>query len=668
MIIFRNFFLKERLGVDMAIYDVPKNFKKCRKKLYEIYACVPDDGTIVFNKLEQQSNIRKLESMGLKGLSKKPYLTTYDIKKLEPNAMNALKQAVNQNLCYVFKKGQVLLCGTQGELWTINAEKFLNSYDFVEGMSKERQTALLPPFENTMKWAKVRPKASSIQGGAWACFCPKGKVSGAIATSWGTQLAINDPYSEHGKGDFVMCADAGGRPNLADRWVVNGNIFATTYNNQGWTDCLDSKVVNSTFDTSKLPKLGFGESNINIQGFLKAIIRYVKLQFTNEGFKVEMIDILNGDEVASKMKLRIQETEKARPTTLFFEASAVKKVVSVKAQRDNKTYDKNFDIAYLLKADHAGDEFNKFIFFICAKVYIELCDLFKITPYKFICRPKFINKILMCPNIDYVASLNLKDIKLLRLDLTKKSIKDEASNSIVSVETRILGVNSANSRDDNITFSAPLTVKMTYNKGFKTGFKRILDTATSSNFKLVEAVHELQGFLDSNIKYSVKVGNSVDNVNMYQVMNQPTCVRDIYYSCVLKEQLRRTHENKEQGIKKKIAKYQEIINSCPFDFNAKLSNKRPTKDSIEYQEYGFFLNEAGKVYYGRYKHSGKHDGDMNVSRDYLALDFNDKKVYLGKANMKSEVCSVNDLANIPDDVLQGAIDTAYDELKAAYKS
>jgi hypothetical protein len=62
----------------------------------------------------------------------------------------------------------------------------------------------------------------------FAVFVPKQYVF-QIPTSWGDTLTVNAPGVPHGKGDFIVCADAGGYPNMNDRWVVNGEIFPSTY-------------------------------------------------------------------------------------------------------------------------------------------------------------------------------------------------------------------------------------------------------------------------------------------------------------------------------------------------------------------------------------------------------------------------------------------------------
>lgn len=65
-----------------------------------------------------------------------------------------------------------------------------------------------------------------------ACFVPKNQ-QGQINTFRGIQR-INQPGIPHGKGDFVVCTMLpNGTPNLGERWVVNGEIFCTTFNNQG---------------------------------------------------------------------------------------------------------------------------------------------------------------------------------------------------------------------------------------------------------------------------------------------------------------------------------------------------------------------------------------------------------------------------------------------------
>lgn len=104
-----------------------------------------------------------------------------------------------------------------------------------------------------LDWTVVRTSAQATAGQNMACFVPSGK-HGQVQTSRGSILAYNGFNVGHCKGDFIVCSKLpNGQPNLADRWVVNGEVFAATYNNQGWTDCL--KQVQNSMTIADLPKL-----------------------------------------------------------------------------------------------------------------------------------------------------------------------------------------------------------------------------------------------------------------------------------------------------------------------------------------------------------------------------------------------------------------------------
>ena len=53
-----------------------------------------------------------------------------------------------------------------------------------------------------------------------------------IKTKYGTILNVNsdNSISDHNKGDYIVCSKTkDGKPNLEDKWVVDGNIFEKTY-------------------------------------------------------------------------------------------------------------------------------------------------------------------------------------------------------------------------------------------------------------------------------------------------------------------------------------------------------------------------------------------------------------------------------------------------------
>ena len=63
----------------------------------------------------------------------------------------------------------------------------------------------------------------------WAFHLPLGIRNFPVQTSWGDTLYANRDGIGHGVGDFIVCSDANGMPNLSDMWVVNGEVFPTTY-------------------------------------------------------------------------------------------------------------------------------------------------------------------------------------------------------------------------------------------------------------------------------------------------------------------------------------------------------------------------------------------------------------------------------------------------------
>lgn len=239
----------------------PSSYKNCSKKQYEIYVCMPPKNTIVINKLEQADVV--------KALGGKTYFTVEQIEKMQksnPPMLAQLQQLVAQGRAYaVTDATPFVLCGTVGEMWTIKADKLAGTYNFLQGgqpLAINQQTLNQRLHGKYLDWTLIRTSPQATAGQNMACFVPSSQ-KGQIQTSWGAVLNINGVGVSHGKGDFIVCAKLpNGQPNLGDRWVVNGEIFATTYNNQGWTDCLNqSSIKNITIDS--LPRLVPQQTAIN---------------------------------------------------------------------------------------------------------------------------------------------------------------------------------------------------------------------------------------------------------------------------------------------------------------------------------------------------------------------------------------------------------------------
>lgn len=221
-------------------YDEPRNYKHCNKKLYTISVSLPPKGTVVINKLEQAAVARALRG--------KTFFTPSELQKLKNernNIFNTIMLAVNNNQAYVTNDNTpFVMCGTVGEFWAIDFNRMAQTYNFLyKGKPVEitNQTAKEKWKGHILTWVDVQVSKRAIQGENMACFVPL-EQKGYIQTSWGTLLEINADGVSHGKGDFVICTKRpDGQPDLNDRWVVNGEIFATTYDNRGWKDCLEHK-------------------------------------------------------------------------------------------------------------------------------------------------------------------------------------------------------------------------------------------------------------------------------------------------------------------------------------------------------------------------------------------------------------------------------------------
>lgn len=231
----------------------PKNYKNCAKKSYDIHVCMPPRDTIVINKLEQADVVKMFNG--------KTYFTVDDIKSLSMKRhpiLSQLQQLKLEGRIYmVSSKEPFVLCGTVGEMWLINPDKLAMSYTFIDGgkqVAINQQSLDLRSKNGLLKWTAVKVSKQATVGQNMACFVPV-SMKGHICTSYGSVLSINGEGVSHGKGDFVVCSKLpNNQPNMQDCWVVNGNVFATTYNNQGWTDCLDLKSSHSAVGV-ELPKL-----------------------------------------------------------------------------------------------------------------------------------------------------------------------------------------------------------------------------------------------------------------------------------------------------------------------------------------------------------------------------------------------------------------------------
>lgn len=162
------------------------NWKRTSKKKYQIYVCMPPLGTKVYN---------QLEDVHYETSEKKPFV----------------------------------LSGTAGEQWVIDPAKLFKTYQLPNGQPLNLDFLKTKGHPYKVNWFKIETivdAANPVYN--WALFVPKGTQLG-VPTSWGDVLTANRSGVPHGLGDYLVCADGGNCPNLADMWVVNGEIFPATY-------------------------------------------------------------------------------------------------------------------------------------------------------------------------------------------------------------------------------------------------------------------------------------------------------------------------------------------------------------------------------------------------------------------------------------------------------
>lgn len=225
----------------------PRNYKPCQKKQYCIHVCMPEKGTVVVNKLEQPSVLAKL-----------PHGVCSFAQNFEESWGSQYRQAAEAGLAYlVDDKTPFVLGGTQGELTCITPGKLQQTYSFLckgnvhEPINNDSLHARL--VDGILPWTMIRTNPATAVSSLMACFIPVSQA-GFIHTATGTKLEFNACGVSHGLGDFIVCSTLpDGSPNLSDMWVVNGEVFADTFNNRGWSQYLAQRVPGQRLPDKKLP-------------------------------------------------------------------------------------------------------------------------------------------------------------------------------------------------------------------------------------------------------------------------------------------------------------------------------------------------------------------------------------------------------------------------------
>lgn len=123
----------------------------------------------------------------------------------------------------------IVLSGTVEEEWTVTMDKLMNTYTFANGdpITEEDFGYRIPQSDD--EWVEICPIQDDNAPTIFAYQTdPSDQVE--VETSWGEVLIANRPGVPHGDGDWIVFANDGyGTPDENDSWIVNGEVFETTY-------------------------------------------------------------------------------------------------------------------------------------------------------------------------------------------------------------------------------------------------------------------------------------------------------------------------------------------------------------------------------------------------------------------------------------------------------
>lgn len=219
---------------------------------------MPPVGTVVVNKLEQAVTVKAFKG--------RTYWTTSELKNLfenDPSIYKSIMSYVNAGEAYITTADRrFVLAGTVGEMWTTSTGTLTSKYRYADGdklytidIESTRRMSVKSGIKGDavlMDWVKIQTVPDGER--SFAVFVPE-SVTGHISTSWGSVLAINDPSVKHGNGDFVVASGTPNGPDLSHRRVVNGLIFANTYDNRGWSNQVVHGLSATGIKREELPRL-----------------------------------------------------------------------------------------------------------------------------------------------------------------------------------------------------------------------------------------------------------------------------------------------------------------------------------------------------------------------------------------------------------------------------
>lgn len=232
----------------MLNIDNPKVYKKCSYKQHTCSICMPPVGTVVINKVKHPNSVRILRN--------REYFTVSELQTLQQSGnplYNTIMMCIrNGEAEMVSQQKPFVIAGVLGELSCIAADKLASQYRFSSDNSIINMATLQGKMRNNkLDWTQVTFIDTNTT--YWACFLDKDEIYNTqVRTIYGVET-INDRYTNHGKGDFIVAKGSFSTPDLSTRFLVNGIVFANEFNNKGWTDYISTHAVD--IKSSMLPLL-----------------------------------------------------------------------------------------------------------------------------------------------------------------------------------------------------------------------------------------------------------------------------------------------------------------------------------------------------------------------------------------------------------------------------
>lgn len=235
-----------------SFWTKPESYKPCRKKFYDCYVCKPPVGTVVIDEEHHPEFAGKQVFANHKN-----WLSADEMKAMQnTTAYQAVAGVAKSGVARMINDNDFVICGVNGRLGVVTANQLCSEYTFVQDGQPVRidsqSFAKRSNKDGTMDWQLIRVSAQMLQQKYAACFVPS-NIKTQLTLSSGP-VKLNGVKSNQSRGDFIVCPASGnGQPMLNQAFVVTGDIFALTYNNQGWTDCIVPNMTSLTIESC--PKL-----------------------------------------------------------------------------------------------------------------------------------------------------------------------------------------------------------------------------------------------------------------------------------------------------------------------------------------------------------------------------------------------------------------------------